>query len=578
MTTTDHGTPAIPEAAHHAISATDVPTLDRMVDDVRRHGQAWADTPATRRVELLAATRATTAAVATEWVEAACAAKGITIGTPPEGEEWQSGPWTVLRNLRLLERSMRDIAAGRKPELPAAIERREDGRRTVRVFPTDMWDRLLFPGTTGTVVMQPGHTETSLRAAQASAHFTPGRSSGVKLVLGAGNIASIPAMDALYEIFVELRATVLKMNPVNEYLGPILERAFAPVVDEGVLRIAYGGAEVGHHLVAHPDIDAVHMTGSDKTYESIVFGHSDPEPDDAPVLDKPVTAELGNVTPVIVVPGPWSAADLAYQAENLAAWLTHNAGFNCIASRVVILDQSWELGPVLLDAIEAVLSRTPDRRAYYPGAAERHARFIDAHPTTRVIGGTEPGSLPWALIRDVPSADPSDICFTTEAFTSICAATTIEAASVVEFIDAAVSFANESVWGSLGASVVAHPDTLQDVRVGPAIERALDSLRYGTVGLNAWSGVGFALVSSPWGAFPGHDPHDIQSGSGVVHNSFMLGGTEKTIVRANWREPITPTWFARNRNAHRVLRAATFFEARPGIRRLGRVIRHSLGF
>jgi hypothetical protein len=33
------------------------------------------------------------------------------------------------------------------------------------------------------------------------------------------------------------------------------------------------------------------------------------------------------------VPGPWSDRDVAYQGESIAAMLTHNAGFNCVAAR-----------------------------------------------------------------------------------------------------------------------------------------------------------------------------------------------------------------------------------------------------
>ena len=81
----------------------------------------------------------------------------------------------------------------------------------------------------------------------------------------------------------------------------------ASLIGAGVLRIVQGGAAVGQHLTGHARIDEVHITGSDKTYDAVVFG-TGPEGQrrkeaDQPVLDKPVTAELGNVSPVIVVPG-----------------------------------------------------------------------------------------------------------------------------------------------------------------------------------------------------------------------------------------------------------------------------------
>jgi hypothetical protein len=47
-----------------------------------------------------------------------------------------------------------------------------------------------------------------------------------------------------------------------------------------------------------------------------------------------VTAELGNVTPYIIVPGPWSQEDLEYHATSVASGLAQNAGHNCIAAEV----------------------------------------------------------------------------------------------------------------------------------------------------------------------------------------------------------------------------------------------------
>src|SRR5207302_9709720 len=97
----------------------------------------------------------------------------------------------------------------------------------------------------------------------------PGR---VCLVLGGGNVSSIPAMDVLYKLFVEDEVVLLKMNPVNEVLGPVLGEALKPLASGGWLAIVYGGADVGAHAAEHPKIDALHVTGSDRTYDAIVWG------------------------------------------------------------------------------------------------------------------------------------------------------------------------------------------------------------------------------------------------------------------------------------------------------------------
>ena len=86
----------------------------------------------------------------------------------------------------------------------------------------------------------------------------------VALVLGAGNVASIGPLDVVYKFFVEGQVCILKMNPVNEYLGPFIEEAFAEFIERGYLELAYGGADVGAYLTDHEGIDEIHITGSDK--------------------------------------------------------------------------------------------------------------------------------------------------------------------------------------------------------------------------------------------------------------------------------------------------------------------------
>ena len=65
---------------------------------------------------------------------------------------------------------------------------------------------------------------------------------------------------------------------------------------------------MGAYLTTHPMVDAIHVTGSHATHEAIVWGPPGPEREARkarhdPVIKKPVTSELGNVSPAVVVPG-----------------------------------------------------------------------------------------------------------------------------------------------------------------------------------------------------------------------------------------------------------------------------------
>ena len=67
-----------------------------------------------------------------------------------------------------------------------------------------------------------------------------GARGGVALVLGAGNASMLPVIDVLHQLFVQHRVGLLKPNPVNAYLGPLLEAGLQALIRRSFLRIIYG--------------------------------------------------------------------------------------------------------------------------------------------------------------------------------------------------------------------------------------------------------------------------------------------------------------------------------------------------
>ena len=161
------------------------------------------------------------------------------------------------------------------------------------------------------------------------------------------------------------------------------------------------------------------------------------------------------------------------------------------------------------------------------------------------------------------SATGDDICFNVEAFCSLMAETALPATDAAGFVDAAVDFANDVVWGTLSASVIAHPSSLADVTVGPRIEAAVANLRYGGIGLNIWHAMAFALGTTTWGAYPGHPTTDIQSGSGIVGNAFMLEHVQKSVVRGPFRSSPKPPYFSTAKNGRQTMAKMLKFETGP---------------
>ena len=546
----------------------DGPALDGALAMLRVSTPAWVATGPGERVRLLDRVRRDVAAVADRWAAAVMAAEGLDPADSSSGEAALVGPYLLLRNLRLLRDALRDIERHGTPGIPGVVRTRPDGQVTAQVFPASRYDRLFFPGVTAEVWMEPGVTAVGLAATQALAYRDGAHPAGrICLVLGAGNVSSIGPLDVISKLVVENSVVILKLHPVNAYLGPILDAALGALIERGVLRIVTGGADVGSALCRHAEVDEVHITGSGRTYDAIVFG---PGPEGEArkargerMLEKPVSAELGNVSPVIVVPGRWSVRDIAGQAENVATMLTNNGGFNCNAARVIVTHAGWPQRGQFLDAVRDRLGATPSRVAYYPGARARFDAFVAAHPEARQLGERTGTRLPWAIIEGVDPERREDICFTTESFCSVFAETALPADSTPAFIEAAAAFANEALWGTLNATLIVDPRTQREPAVRTAVEWALGDLRYGTVSLNAWAALGFALGGLPWGAYPGNTPGSIGSGVGFVHNALMFEQAQKTVLRAPFRPLLKPVWYASHRMAHRLAPRLSRFEASP---------------
>ena len=551
-------------------SATSREAMDAAVRDLQAHRRPWTEVPVRDRITLLEELIRSFLPVAERWAAASSAAEGIDPASPAAAEEPLVGPYFVVRNLRLLKKALWDVEVHGRPRIPGSVRTRPDGQVTARVFPYDVWDQVFYTGVTADVWMEPGVTEETLPETMAVAYHAGERKGGVALVLGGGNVSSIGPMDVLYKLFVEDLVVAFKIHPANVYLGPLVEEGFKPLIDRGYLRVIYGGAAEGAYLASHPGVDELHITGSDRTYDAIVFGAGEEgarrKERDEPVVAKRFTSELGNVSPVIVVPAPagsWSETDLAYHAENLATMLTNNAGFNCNASRVIVQHASSPQREPLLAALREALGKVPTRKAWYPGAADRYDTFLKAHPEAERFGERKGDHLPWALIPGVSPESRDDIVFRTEAFCGVCAETALPAANAAEFLDRAVDFCNDAIWGTLNVTIIVHPSSLRDPAVKEALDRAVANLRYGTVSINHWAAAGFGLVVTPWGAFPGHTRRDIQSGTGTVHNILMFDRVQKAVIHAPFRVWPKPVWFASHKTAHRITPKLVHFEAAP---------------
>lgn len=540
--------------------------LGALLAELDAGAERWAVTPLTDRAALLRRTHDAVSRAAEAWALTAARIKGLPEDSPLVGEEWMSGPYAVLTAIARLAGTLDTLADGHSPLRSLSFHDAPGGRRAVDVLPLDRTESLILNGFRAEVWFPPGTTDQRAMLTAGLGGLRVGESGGVGLVLGAGNITSIPPLDVLYGLVADNRATILKLNPVLADLADVFEAAFTPLVEAGLLRIVQGGAAVGGFLAHAPLVRHVHITGSITSHDAIVWGTGAEatarRSAGTPLLDKPITSELGGASPMIVVPGEWTAAELAFQAEHVATMRLHNGGYNCIAGQVLLLSTEWPQREAFLAQLRLALAAAPSRPAWYPGSADRCAAALEAYSSAERLG-PDGGRL----LIDVGGEDAGAMG-STEWFAPVLGIVDVPGTGQA-FLDKAVRVANDELAGTLGANVIIRPEDRQ--ALGAGFGRAIAALRYGTIGINAWTGLGFLLAATPWGAFPGGTIADVGSGIGVVHNALLIDGAERTVVHGPFRpfpasvlageRALTPRppWFVSARTATTTGRRLTGF-------------------
>jgi acyl-CoA reductase-like NAD-dependent aldehyde dehydrogenase len=515
-------------------------TLTALADGARRH----AARDASARAALAVACAERVAGMADDWARTAVAIK--LGGTPALAEEIATGPLGTLRLLLLTARAQTEIAKNglpqpsRPPRLShATIEGNQRPSDPASLVELDampvgtLFDPMIFRGHRATVrCVNPGGLDAFERSWRREAEERP-RSGGVAVVLGAGNVTGLAAADVICQIFEHGRAALLKLHPLHAPLEPILGRALEPLVAAGLLAIVTGGAEVAQAAVAAPLVTHVHLTGGQGAFDALVWGGRDPHAAGAePLLAKPITCELGNVTPWIIVPGRYTPAQLACQADTVAASIANNTSFNCIATKLVITCRAWPQRDEFLALVGRRLASLPARHGWYPGAAT-------AWETIAGRPAPADGTLPW-VFRTGLDIERDRAWVAREWFVPVAAETAIAADDIEAFCTRAGGLVH-GLPGSLAASVTI-PATLA-ARDRQRAELFVEHLEYGVVAVNGWSALAYAMGNIPWGGFPGGTLAAPASGIGRVHDPLLLPLVHNTILRTPLVVWPTPPWF-----------------------------------
>ena len=526
--------------------------IDRNISKLRVNSTEFLNLDESTLVTMLEQVIENIKTISYYWATLSSEKKGI-LSKSKEGEEWIGGPFACIFAIQYFIETIQN-----KDDLDKS--KYDDTDKSYKVFPTKNIEKLLFPFLEGEIRFAKNLNFNQINEYRGFANRFEKIEPKITLVLGAGNVSSIPVLDALFHMIAYKSVIYLKLNPVNDYLLPIFTQVFEPFITRGFMIITQGDMQASKYLTQHDAFQQIHLTGSNYTYENIVYGKvlSDKERSlkTYPKINKkPITSELGNVTPIIVHPGNWSRSEIRHQAKKIVTAKLNNSGFNCIAAQVIVLPKDWRHTQKLKNDIKHYLKKVGDTTSYYPGSSENLNELIDTNNYEQINNLT--CSTPF-LLADL---DLEKEYGNKEVWSTALYFKELSFSSYEDFAVKAIDYVNNELWGNLGVTVL-----IKNFKKGTnklILKNYVDELKYGTVAINEWSALGFVIPSLPWGGYPGNRDNDIQSGQGYVHNSYLFESPQKGIVYSKFRiSPlIDPPWFITNRKAHRIFKHLTYYQA-----------------
>ena len=248
--------------------------------------------------------------------------------------------------------------------------------------------------------------------------------------------------------------------------------------------------------------------------------------------------------------GTYTEQELQHHADMIIYGLHSGASANCCAVKTLVMDHDWAQREKFVELIKAKWQKLELPVAYYPGSRERWTAYQQAYPnatfwdgqegTDRQLsppmmnaakGDTKATLLPLLCVEvdanifteEGRAAAAKEYAFQKEPF---CPVLTLVTLPSKDYLKSATMLCNDFVYGSLSCSLSVPSSKDND----PAVESAVADLKYGTVGVNIWTGMCYAFG---WGGHPEQETlENVQSGLGRACNHLFIPHVHKTVVRA----------------------------------------------
>jgi hypothetical protein len=292
-------------------------------------------------------------------------------------------------------------------------------------------------------------------------------------------------------------------------MSQLVRKMFASLIEKGYLNTEMDqGLARSSEIVYSDFVTTVQLTGGKAAHDIIMWGSSKEEQDKRkadkdPKLKAEMHAELGAVSPWIVPPVEYSDEELEHLAKSIASGVFNNSSCNCNAPKVLVMSKSWKQAAKLRQMTVDYFSQFETPCCYYPGSKDRwEATKNNAHAADHVeivnskkklsteerklkaprYGNDGPVTLP-LLVLDVDvdistkqgqEEAKSQYAFRHEPFApTFCFASLVDDGGINGFLEKAVEFANDYLFGTLSCTMTV-PPSLEGT---DAVERAIADLQ-----------------------------------------------------------------------------------------------------
>ncbi|KAF8817994.1 aldehyde dehydrogenase [Cardiosporidium cionae] len=369
----------------------------------------------------------------------------------------------------------------------------------------------------------------------------------VSVILGAGNYDA--PIDLLHALFILNNVCVYKISPMSNALYPVMRAIFEPLISEGYMEILRGEAAEGYRLVNHSSIDRIIMTGSRITASTLYWGSPSPPLKSLalkPTIAKNFIFECGNCTPWLICPSEWTALEMGFHTRHIAFAIVLNGGHICAHPQLLITCKGWPQREVFLESIKAHIRNTPLINTFYPNFKERMAASKEECRADGKLFNTIESAASSKGSSSCPQEDTQKILFIEdlkkstfltreEMFCAVVGEVALDTPNKIsDFLQAGVEFVNSECEGNLCCSITAKTKNPEDEE---ALEKAIESLKYGSILLNVMPSVSIIFPQIVWGAYGEFDPHCMQSGKGHFGNCYGYIHPLKSVVRTPFLNP-----------------------------------------